>query len=160
MKLSTETILNLVAAMSTFDGLDNARPGQPAKEPYKLSAATRMTMAKNLVKLNEVVEAYKKAVNGARQHHSNGGANDDDPKALVRFNADNAAFLAFMHEVEIAMIAEADLNLDKNAIPLTVLAHLAPMVKDMTPAPSQIAFPAPQEAVIPAVKALGQRTAD
>jgi hypothetical protein len=146
MKLSTHTILNLVAAMNAFDGLDTVKPGQPPKEPYKISAAARMAMAKNLVKLNEVAQAYKKAVDGARQHHSNGGANDKDPEALARFNADNSAFLAFVHNVEIAAIAEGDLALDKNAIPVTVLAHLAPMITGMAGS-SEVAFPEPSAAV-------------
>ena len=146
MKLSTHAILQLVQALNSFDGLEQTRPGEKLKEPYKIAPRARMTLAKNLIRLNEVTQAYHKTRDHAVFHYADGGNRITDPKKLMAFSLEEASIGAVMHEVSLEMIKEGDLNLEKNDIPLPALAAMGPiiigMIEETAEVPATIVFPA------------------
>lgn len=132
-KIRNADLPELAAAIIALDGTDRAvdqGPGNPARilrEPYKFAGDVRARLAANLA----VLAAAGKDANDQRdaliRQISGGGSSIDqkDKAKLDEFN--RAAQLLFEKErtLDLSPIATADLQLDQNAIPVSVLAVLA-----------------------------------
>jgi hypothetical protein len=145
MKLSTQAVLRLVAALETFDGVGQRGPGDKTRR-CNLSRGVRMTMAKNLVRLMPIVDAFQKARNDLIYKHSEGSNQIEDPKKLALFEQDEADLKAATHEVRLDLIKEADLKIDANGIALPTLAGLAPMVEGLAEETVPVTFDVPKRA--------------
>jgi hypothetical protein len=136
MTLSIATIFDLQNALAALDGTTKAvRDGEreiAVRSPYKLGAGLRMAIAKNLYRLKVVTDAYTKAINDTISELSGGGTQLESPAAFT--DPDEKAkekreLEAEMHEVELITMTEAELKLDDNTIPGTVLMGLCPIVE-------------------------------
>jgi len=130
MKLTTQSALRLIDALKHFDVPPASVDGKAAREPYKLAGSARMAIALNLARLLEVAEAYQKARNGLVYDHGNGGTMVADAR-LAEFEKAHAALLEGQCEVNLVCLSTADLQLDDNPLPVTVIAGLMPII-DLT----------------------------
>jgi hypothetical protein len=146
MTLSIATIFDLQNALAALDGTTKAvRDGEreiAVRSPYKLGAGLRMAIAKNLYRLKVVTDAYTKAINDTISELSGGGTQLESPAAFTdpdekakakekwsQFSKEKRELEAEMHEVELITMTEAELKLDDNTIPGTVLMGLCPIVE-------------------------------
>lgn len=131
MKLTTQQVLRLVEAFQHFDQAPQMHDGKPAREPYKLAGTVRMAMARNIAKLGEVVGAYQKARNGLIYEHAAAGGNTVAADRLADYERAHADLLESTHEIEVIRLSEANLQLDVNEIPVSVLAALIPVMREV-----------------------------
>ena len=147
MQITTQAAFNLVNALSSLNGYQGTiKDGDKetiTQKPYRFDARTRLTIAKNLAKLQAVVDAYQKVRGGLIMQISSGKTeivppppsekDAPDYKAryadftgqIAEFNRINQMFLDERHEIGLLTIPEAGLALDVNPIPLSTLAQMA-----------------------------------
>ncbi len=123
MKLSRKLLVELANAHARLDGAPEAG--------YKFGPTTRYRLAKNLRILRGVVEDIDKARVGlVRQIWPDGMPAKDTPE-MTRFTIEWQLFLDAEDDVKNLMtFSLADLNLEANHIPVTVLASLGPVINE------------------------------
>jgi hypothetical protein len=136
MKLSTQAILRLCEALQHFDAPAPYRDGKVTRDPYQFAGVVRMAMAKNLSRMDEVMRAYQAARNHLVYEHSLPGESTVEPQRMAAFEVAHAALLQSEHDVNLTRVTEAQLDLDRNIIPVVMLAALVPIMKDEEPAAS------------------------
>lgn len=130
MKLSTRTIIRLVDALQHFDVKPPEQDGKPLRTPYKLAGTVRMAMAKNIARLGEAVDAYKKARNALIYEHGE-GSNTVPQDKLAEFEQAHEALLDLEHDsLNLIRFKEELLQLEANEVPVHVLAALMPIMLD------------------------------
>jgi len=131
MKLTAQQILRLIEALQHFDAMPPMQDGKPARAPYKLAGTVRMAMARNVAKLGEVVSAYQNARNALVYDHAVAGGNAVAPDKIADFERAHAELLSSVHEVDLIRLSEANLQLDVNEVPVSVLAALIPVMREV-----------------------------
>jgi hypothetical protein len=151
MQLSTQTILALANALSQLSShrkvVKDGDKETTIEAPYQFAAETRAKIARNLARCTAVVDAYQRTRQGLLIQVSGGKseiapppiADKDKPDYPTRleayadqietFNKVNQMFLDEVHEIDLAVLKEADLKLEANPIPFQILALMAPMLE-------------------------------
>ena len=121
MKLTRRKINHLHKALTALDTLKGA--------DLKFSPKVRYALAKNLRLLSTRTEDFEKArVGFVKQTGVAANPNENSPE-LIKFDQEWTAFLDGEEEVpNIMRFTEAELNLDVNPIPISVLAILMDLV--------------------------------
>lgn len=138
--LAAKTIdINLRA----FDGykkiVPSTNPGVPDQiviVPYELSGRTRMAIAENLSALKPTIDAFEIANGNLSKSFGKNGADVDqkDQEAMAKYIAELTQILKRPVSVNLVKIPLADLNLDHNPVPPSVISALAPVIaKDPHP---------------------------
>ncbi len=131
-QLATKDIIGLANALAALDGhnrvVDHDGQQRVVQEFYSFAGRFRLSVAMNLLRCREVALAYQTARNLKIKELSGGKMTIDDPTLLSTFISHDTEMLESQHSIELASITEAALNLDQNAIPVTVLAGLAPLL--------------------------------
>lgn len=134
MKLSVEQVLTLLRAHCALDGLDTPievevegkQVQRIVKKPYKLSGKTRMILAKNVIVLTAIEQAYETVRKGLVKQFSDDGQSVS-PDKVQAFVACIREAMETDHEVNLTKVTEADLLADDNPYPITLLFALAPL---------------------------------
>lgn len=144
MTLKLKEISELHAALLSLDGYDRiargaeGQPDQIVHEPYQLGGKVRWNVAKNSGILKQLMDAYNVARNDLVKELSKDGKSipATDTDALAKFTEEHQKIFEIDHEVSgLLKFNEADLNLDKNPIPPSVLVALMPLIVATPPAP-------------------------
>lgn len=130
--MPTSTAIVLMQGLSSLDGYertvkDGARE-RVVIERYKFERGFVMAMARNLTALKAIQEAYEKEITAIRAEVADGGEIKDGPQ-LARLNDENRKLLALPQKIELVTIQEAELKLDVNPIPISVISALAPIME-------------------------------
>lgn len=138
VKVKARDLLNLQTALTSLDGhervLEAAKdePAKVAQVPYDLSGAARLAVAFDIAEVNSAITALNSARDGLIKEIS-GGKNSipkEDEAAIAKFSEKFGEVLDAPVDLNLRIIAVADLKLDVNPIPGTVLAVLKPVLKE------------------------------
>lgn len=134
--LTVAQVAELAQGLAGLDGyVKTVGTGEATKTvpaAYDFGPQTRWAIAENLAEAKRVLaifDAAKSAVLKAVSPDGTGEAVDKDPKLSARFSADVRKLLDERKDLELSPIALADLRLETNAIPGSVLANLRPIVR-------------------------------
>lgn len=130
MKMSE--VLNLLVALRELDGytkivMEGGRETS-VQASYVFTAATRFTLAKNIAKLQPLAKAYQDAFN-AKVKEISGGESKVPKEKEAQFLEELRPLQEQEEEVELTKITEADMKLEVNPIPGSVLANLLPIIQ-------------------------------
>ena len=135
IKLKVSDLLALQQGLAAFDGQQKVVPqgDAPAKVvlvPYELSGKTRWIIAQNLAALQPQVKAADEARNALLKQigGESGTIPATDTARISKFTAAYNEVLNQSVTVELTKLALADLKLDANPLPPTVLSALAPVI--------------------------------
>lgn len=134
MKLTLKQILDASSAVKALDVYERVvREGgteRVVREPYRFGGATRMTLARTQAALQAHSDAFDKAHNALIRELANGQDHipADAAGSKQMFVEEIGKLLASEHPIEIAQLSEADLKLDDNPIPPSVLTALLPLL--------------------------------
>jgi hypothetical protein len=134
-KISIEQAIDLVGALAALDGADHViKDGQQeriVREPYKLGAGLRLVIAKDMVKLKDIVASFDKARASTIMEMTGGRGNaEKGSQAEAKLGMALREMLAVEQEVDLIHFKASELNLDGNAIPGTVLSQLTPILDE------------------------------
>lgn len=129
MKLSTKDIISLHQAFQSFDGLNEVKEGRHIRIPYKLKANVMMAVARNISRLEEIVDAFSKTRDGLIYAYSD-LSGTLKPENAAKFQTEVRGLLELKNDIELMPITVEDLQLEVNAIPVTTLAALVPLLGD------------------------------
>jgi len=118
MQLTTQAIIRISEALQHFD--------KPA-EPYKIAGPVRMAMAKNLSRLNEVMNAYVAERNRLIRDLAAGG-NQVPGDKMGEFETKQQMLLDAQHDVNLIRFREEQFQLEANPVPVWVLTALMPIM--------------------------------
>lgn len=127
--------LNCLAALNALDGhqkiVKDGGVEKPVFVAYKFSVNVRMTIARNMAKLNAEQKAYQEARNGFIRELSGGGEKVPEDK-LPEFRKYDAAILeGECEDLKLTKLTMEDLNLGTNEeLPNSVVAALLPLLDD------------------------------
>jgi hypothetical protein len=132
---SVRTVGDAIAlsqALSQLDGqkkiVDHGKdiPAEVVVVPYEFSGPVRFALADDLAALQVPLKAFDDAKQAlAKQYPS-----DSNGKLSEKFLVEANAALAQPVDLKLKQIKRADLQLDRNPIPLSVLAALSPVLVD------------------------------
>jgi len=105
-------------------GLDN--PGE-GKDPYKFSGTMRMRNARNLTKVRDVLHVYE----AQRRRFQTEMPAKASPEQEKETQKDLLALSETEHELALETFTEAELQLERNPIPITVLSGIMPLLEDI-----------------------------
>jgi hypothetical protein len=135
IKLKVVDVISLNQALSLLDGAQKVVPqgDAPAKiviVPYDFSGKTRWAIAQNLIALQPHAKAADDARNALVKQIGGeaGGIKADDAAKIAKFTVAYNELLIQPVTVELTKIPLADLKLDINALPPSVLAILSPII--------------------------------
>lgn len=142
VKLRFNAITDLVGSLREMDGVEKvyenvagqngATNTRILRVPYDLKTPVRIALAKDLSALKQALDAFEQKRQVALNTVSPGAPErvQNDPALLAKFvTAWNAAVLEPVI-VDLVLISEEDLNLDKNKdLPGSVLSGLGPIIK-------------------------------
>lgn len=128
MKISeASTLLDALSALDGYDRVIKEGGGEKAvRDSYKLGTA-RLTVARNIRALREVVGDFQRAQNALIIEESGGTGTVDqktNPEGAARVAVEIQKMIETEHEIALLTISEPDLKLDVNPIPPSVLASL------------------------------------
>lgn len=130
MKMKISEASALLSALSALDGYERViKEGgneKSVRDSYKLGPA-RLTIARNIRALREVVEDFQRAQNALIIEESGGTGSVDpktNPEGAARVAVEIQKMVETEHAIALLPISEADLKLDVNPIPPSVLASL------------------------------------
>jgi hypothetical protein len=132
MKLTTEQAITIAAGLRGLDGYDRiAKDGEReriVRELYKLGGGLRLSVAKNLNKLDALQGIYQRA--RADLVASMADPKGEVPQArMAEFVAEERKMLDADQDIDLAMIKEDELKLDQNPIPATTLSLIQPLLQ-------------------------------
>jgi hypothetical protein len=127
MRLTNRAIVELRQALTALDGAPTPvtieGKTQVYLKPYEFAGTTRFKIGKNLSAVKSIAELVDKASDGITRQYAVKGT---IPAELVpEYHDDREKLLNLETEIELTTLAEADLKLDINAIPGSVLGILA-----------------------------------
>lgn len=132
-KLRNGDLSELASALAALDGTEkqvDQGPGNPPRiirEPYKFSGDVRARMAADLAVISEAEKSVQQQRNALIKQTS-GGGNFIDPKhpdQVAAFTVAAQTLFEATVSLELSPIPVSDLQLEQNAIPVSVLAILA-----------------------------------
>lgn len=132
MKLTTRAALNVAAGLRALDGYERtAKDGdreRVIKEFYKIGGGLRLSIAVSLNKLDALQQAQQQAYSGLAM-----AAADDKgqipPEKVAELAKTQNEMLDAEQDIDLGVIDPADLKLDENPIPVTVLSLIQPILK-------------------------------
>ena len=131
--LTVEQVIMIGNGLAALDGYDDVcRDGpseKPCRHPYKFKGAARMTMAMDLAECRRISSAYTSARQDLIRQYAKGG-NEVPPEEMSKFADDDKAAREHATDVKLGTIRSADLALDDNPIPPSVLSMIVPIVVD------------------------------
>lgn len=126
--LTVEQALNISAALRSLDTYEaKDKDGKYYAASYTFSGVTRMAIAVDLEKTSSVLKTYQATVNEVIRKLSGGGAKVP-PERMAEFNTETTKMLAAPAGISLTRIKQADLKLDENPIPGSVLGLLLPII--------------------------------
>lgn len=132
--LTIEQSLNISSALMSLDGqekiIKDGDKEKSVKVPYQLSGNTRLAIAKNMTKLNEIAKSYNDARTALVGQFSVDGKIEPNSDNEKKFTIEMKKVIATEQHLDLTKIKISDLNLDANQIPGTVLALLNPILDD------------------------------
>jgi hypothetical protein len=136
--ITVQDAAEILSGCTALDGRDRVvKDGEREKiikEPYKFNGGFLLAIAKDTIRLREIITAYQTAHN-AKIVELSGGSGSVDPNsdAGKKLSIADAEMLATKQPVDLIMINEKELNLDppnNNQIPPSVLANLSKIIVD------------------------------
>jgi hypothetical protein len=100
-----------------------------ASVPFDLSADTHFTLAKDLNLLQPDAQAFEQARIAESARDFPKGTDSQDVAANAKFQAAMSALGAKKADLPLLTIAKAELHLDSNPFPVSVLAGLIPIIR-------------------------------
>lgn len=135
IRASAEDLLQLNRSLVAMNGLlrfvADGQGERGVMDPYKLSAEVRKAVANNLRALKPVVRAVDAAREAARNELRGKDEILTKPEQKRELERRIETALAIEYAVEVHTFKEADLKLDTNEFPGTVLSGLALVVDEM-----------------------------
>lgn len=132
MKLTLESALTIAAGLRGLDGYDRiAKDGEReriVREFYKLGGGLRLSIAKNLNKLDAVQGAYQKASADLMASMID-GKGEVPPARKAELAKEDRKMLEAEQDIDLVMIKEDELKLDQNPIPATMLSLIQPLLQ-------------------------------
>lgn len=132
MQITIDKALSLRAGLTALDGynkiIKNGENESTAVVPFKLSGVMRMTIARNISRLEQPLADYNKARNEVIKSLAGPDGNAVPPEKLAEFLAQDVGMRKQETELSLTKLKVADLNLDDNPIPGSVLAMLLDLV--------------------------------
>jgi hypothetical protein len=133
--MTVEEAVRLSQGLAALDGYDRTIEGpdgeRTVREFYKFEPLVGLAVARNANSLEPVARAYQDARNRLIRKHAGGGFKvDPGTQEAVAFAEDDRKILAAEETVALVPIREADLKLDVNPIPPSVLGLLLPLLDD------------------------------
>lgn len=125
MKLTMTKVINLHGGLSSLDAYEKVVGDKVVKELYQLGGPLRLNIARNLNRIESEVAAFQKTRNALVVEHSNGSGTVDMPAFVMA----ERALLDSETEIDLILLKEADLSLNINPIPGTVLAAIMPILE-------------------------------
>jgi len=133
MKIKSGEVIDLLTGLSSLDGYERVvKDGSNEKvmrEFYTLKGGLRLTIAKNMNCLQVLAKAIRDARNGLIREHADGG-DRVPPGKMVEYGEQERVLLDTEHEVDLETIRLSELSLDKNPIPVSVIALISPLLED------------------------------
>ena len=135
IKLKVSDLLALQQGLAAFDGqqkvvLQGDAPAKVVLTPYELSGKVRWVIAQDLAALQPQAKAVDEARNALLKQIGGefGTIPSTDTARISKFTAAYNEVLNQSVTVELTKIALADLKLDANPLPPTVLSSLTPII--------------------------------
>ncbi len=126
--VTVEQALNISAGLRALDSYQaRDKEGKPYASPYNFSGVTRMNIATNIDRVGAVLKTYQATLNEVIKTMS-GGTGTVPGDKMANYNVEVLKMLAAPAGVSLAKIKEADLKLDENPIPGSVLGLLLPII--------------------------------
>jgi hypothetical protein len=126
--LTVEQALNISAALRALDTYEaKDKDGKSYAAPYTFSGVTRMAIAVDLEKTSAVLKTYQATLNEVIKTMS-GGTGTVPGNKMADYNVEVLKMLAAPAGVSLTRIKQADLKLDENPIPGSVLGLLLPII--------------------------------
>lgn len=134
LKLTVEQALNISSALMALDGQERSikenDKDRVIKTPYQFSGSTRLIIARDMAVLNEVAKTYNDARIALVNQFAIDGKIEPNSDNEKKFTIEMKKIIATEQDINLTKIKAADLNLDSNQIPGTVLALLNPILDD------------------------------
>ncbi len=135
--LTVRDIITLHGALSSLDGYAHIIKGEDGKDksitvPYKFTGKVRWNIAKALTITKTYTDNYTKTRDAAINEISGGvgSIKEGDTEKIGRLNMELSSLLEVKEEVVgLLSFTQADLNLDDNPIPVSVLTALTPLLE-------------------------------
>ena len=134
MQLTVQQILAASAALKALDTYERVvREGsneRVVREPYRFGGAVRMALARIQAGLRVHADAFD-AAHDALVREISGGEAQIRPEMhgqQARFREEIGKVLAATHALDLPALTEADLRLDDNPLPPSVLVALLPLL--------------------------------
>jgi len=131
MKISNRGILELRQALIALDGLPTPtslenRNAQTYLKPYDFTGTVRFRIGKTLNALKPIAEAIEKAGDAVTRKYA---VDNIIPGPMVSaYTTERTELMDVENEIDIPKLTEADLKLDVNPIPGSVLSILSVMM--------------------------------
>lgn len=127
--LSIEQTIGVATALKQIDTYQaKDKDGKVYAAPYNFGGTTRMAIAVNINRGDFELKNYQIAVNGLIAQMS-GGASQVPPEKMQDFLAETTKLGNGPASVVLVRIKEADLKLDENPIPGSLLSLLVPIIE-------------------------------
>jgi hypothetical protein len=124
-------ILTAAAALNALDGytkvVKDGGLDKAVTVPYEFTANVRFSIAKNIAALGPVLRTFESSRKALIKQFSDGG-NEVPADAMAAFSEAPSELLDRDEEVSSAELSQADLNLERNPIPPSVIAGLMPLL--------------------------------
>jgi len=134
-------IANVLQALQALDGYQEPVGSQIVIRPYKIKGPTRMRMAKWLKSIADAAKLVNDERSKLIKLYCKGKGPDGKdlervpPESMLEFTDDMQNMMDEPHEFPHAKISVKDIlgENDENAIPITVLTALSPIINDDSP---------------------------
>jgi hypothetical protein len=130
VKVHVRDLNVMLSGLSSLDGAEKLVGEKLVRMPYEFAGPTRWAIAYNLTIVRNQVQVQNAAKADIVRAIANGGSRIEptDTESMARFSAEYQKLIDTEITVELMRIPLDELQLDKNAIPPTVLSALAPMI--------------------------------
>lgn len=138
IKLSVDQVAIVYQGLAALDGYDKpVKDGQQEhsiKVFYEFGGGLRLSIARDMTKLREVVTVYQAARQAALASVGAiplgpDGKPDESSAPARQFGVEDLKMRSDAQEIELDSIKTDELKLDKNPIPASILSFLSPILK-------------------------------
>lgn len=131
IKVKNSQLNPILNALKNLDGkpvpVKSGEQVAIVNEPYQFSAKTRWNIVRNIKAVEGHVDDLEKTRIALVKSFAKDGS-EVSKEDMPEFQKEFGELIAQECEVGVLMLKEEDLNLDKNDIPGSVLAHLLPLI--------------------------------
>lgn len=126
-------MFSLFNSIAQLDGYDRAvKDGANERivnEKYKFERGFRSAMSRNMSALKPIIEAFDKERQALQVEYGAHNCTATPSPECIKFNIEERRLLALEHKASLFTIAEAELKLDQNPIPIAILSALDPIME-------------------------------